>query len=82
MVAEHEKRQTIELLADQAVRGGLYAYLTKLADQWEFETPIWAVHDEVKPAVRANLIGSLTGGETPEEASKLMRRRRFKTRST
>jgi hypothetical protein len=74
LLAEHEKRHAIEQLADRAL-DGLYAYLSRLGTEYKFDKPLWTLQDELKPAVQASLIDTLTGGETLDEASKLMRRR-------
>ena len=79
VLADDERRRKIDAIADEGLRG-LYQYVKKLSDRYEFDAPIGAVVEDVRLAVRMTLLTTLTGGETQQEALKAMRcavRKRF-----
>ena len=48
-------------------------YLQELSKEWDFETTIWALAEELKKPLRQRLEIELTGGESIEQVRKRVR---------
>ena len=68
----HKRKENKKRTIDDALCT-IYPYLQELSKEWEFETTIWALAEELKKPIRRRLEIELTGGESIEQVRKRVR---------